>query len=117
MSQASDDYHTPVLSAEHNKKETFLVRIVSLDYYMCKPIPGLDVCFSQLEGTVIERVPVVQIYGSTPGGQKTCIHLHKVRQSTALMRRSAQEGSTPTCIPVMSLLSFCAGVSILLHPL
>ena len=49
---------------------------------MAKPLPGLDMCFSPLEGTVIDRVPVVQIYGSTPGGQKTCVHLHKVRQCT-----------------------------------
>ena len=61
-----------------DQEETFVVRIVSLDYYMAKPIPGLDMCHSQLEGTAIERVPVVQIYGATPGGQKTCLHLHKV---------------------------------------
>ena len=78
MSQASDAYHTPVQPAGQKKEDTFLVRIVSLDYYMAKPLAGLDMCFSQLEGTAIERVPVVQIYGSTPGGQKTCVHLHKV---------------------------------------
>jgi DNA polymerase zeta len=60
------------------REETFVVRIVTLDYYMAKPIPGLDICHSQLEGTAIERVPVVQIYGATPAGQKTCLHLHKV---------------------------------------
>ncbi len=54
------------------------VRIVSLDYYMAKPLPGLDVCFSPLEGTPVERVPIVRIFGSTPSGQKTCLHLHKV---------------------------------------
>lgn len=54
------------------------MRLVCLDYYLAKPIPGLDICHSQLEGTAIERVPVVQIYGATPGGQKTCLHLHKV---------------------------------------
>ena len=84
MSQASDDYHTPLQPAVQKKDETFIVRIVSLDYYMAKPLPGLDMCFSPLEGTVIDRVPVIQIYGSTPGGQKTCVHLHKVRQCTRL---------------------------------
>ncbi|BDA47990.1 probable DNA polymerase zeta catalytic subunit [Coccomyxa sp. Obi] len=58
-------------------EEVFIVRVVCLDYYLAKPIPGLDICHSQLEGTAIERVPVVQIYGATPGGQKTCLHLHK----------------------------------------
>ena len=78
MSQASDACHTPVQQAGQKKDETFLVRIVSLDYYMAKPLAGLDICFSHSEGTAIDRVPVVQIYGSTPGGQKTCVHLHKV---------------------------------------
>lgn len=84
MSQASDGYHTPLQPAVQKRDETFVVRIVSLDYYMAKPLPGLDMCFSPLEGTVIDRVPVIQIYGSTPGGQKTCVHLHKVRQCTRL---------------------------------
>lgn len=56
----------------------FSVRIVSLDHYMARPEPGLDVCYSELEGTVVERVPVVRIFGATPLGQKTCLHLHKV---------------------------------------
>lgn len=59
-------------------QEAFVVRIVSLDYYLTKPTPGLDICYSQLAGAAIERVPVVQIFGATPGGQKTCLHLHKV---------------------------------------
>ena len=57
----------------------FAVRIVSLDHYMARPEPGLDVCYSELEGSVVERVPVVRIFGATPMGQKTCLHLHKVR--------------------------------------
>ena len=56
----------------------FSMRIVSLDHYMARPEPGLDVCYSDLEGTVVERVPVVRIFGATPLGQKTCLHLHKV---------------------------------------
>ncbi len=65
-----------------SQEEVFIVRIVCLDYYLAKPIPGLDICHSHLEGTAIERVPVVQIYGATPGGQKTCLHLHKVGMFT-----------------------------------
>ena len=83
MSQASDAYHTPAQPAGQKSEDTFLVRIVSLDYYMAKPLPGFDICFSQSEGTSIDRVPVVQIYGSTPGGQKTCVHLHKVCPTSA----------------------------------
>lgn len=57
----------------------FAVRIVSLDYYLAPPVPGLDVCYSSLEGTAVERVPVVRVFGATPAGQKCCLHLHRVR--------------------------------------
>lgn len=57
----------------------FSLRIVSLDYYLAEPIPGVDVCFSATEGSAIDQVPVVRIFGATPSGQKACLHLHKVR--------------------------------------
>lgn len=57
--------------------EPFVLRIVSLDYYLAPPVPGQDVCFSSWGGGAIEQVPVVRIFGSTPAGQKTCLHLHK----------------------------------------
>ena len=56
----------------------FVVRIVDLDYQMVRPVPGLDVCYSSLAGEAVDRVPVVRIFGATPAGQKTCIHLHRV---------------------------------------
>ncbi|KAL6657151.1 hypothetical protein ACP70R_004931 [Stipagrostis hirtigluma subsp. patula] len=59
---------TPVLS----------VRIVSLDYYMAPPLPGLDLSRSPFHGEEVEEVPVIRIYGSTPAGQKTCLHVHRV---------------------------------------
>lgn len=54
------------------------MRIVSIDYYLARPIPNFDVSFSHLEGTATEQVPVIRIFGSTPAGQKTCLHVHKV---------------------------------------
>jgi DNA polymerase zeta len=57
----------------------FNVRIVALDYYLAQPIPAVDVCFSPLEGTAIDQVPVIRIFGSTPSGQHVCVHVHKVR--------------------------------------
>uniref|UniRef100_A0A0E0EFX5 DNA polymerase zeta catalytic subunit n=1 Tax=Oryza meridionalis TaxID=40149 RepID=A0A0E0EFX5_9ORYZ len=54
------------------------VRIVSLDYYMAPPLPGFDFSYSQFHGGEVEEVPVIRIYGSTPAGQKTCLHIHRV---------------------------------------
>ncbi|XP_025801172.1 DNA polymerase zeta catalytic subunit isoform X3 [Panicum hallii] len=59
---------TPVLS----------VRIVSIDYYMAPPLPGFDFSRSPFHGEEVEEVPVIRIYGSTPAGQKTCLHIHRV---------------------------------------
>ena len=56
----------------------FVVRLVSIDYYMARPTPGLDECYSQLEGRAIDQVPILRIFGATPGGQKTCLHVHGV---------------------------------------
>ena len=56
----------------------FLVRLVSIDYYLARPAPKVDVSYAPLEGTAVDQVPVVRIFGSTPSGQKTCVHLHKV---------------------------------------
>ncbi|XAR52606.1 DNA-directed DNA polymerase [Bertholletia excelsa] len=55
----------------------FSVRIVSIDYYMAPPIPGLDICYSSFQGGKVNEVPVIRIYGSTPAGQKTCLHVHR----------------------------------------
>ncbi|XP_078398728.1 DNA polymerase zeta catalytic subunit isoform X1 [Cetorhinus maximus] len=54
----------------------FAVRIVTADYYMSSPVKGLDVCFSEFRESEVTRVPVVRIFGPTPAGQKTCLHLH-----------------------------------------
>jgi hypothetical protein len=59
----------------------FSVRIVSLDYYLAPPVPGLDVAFSSLEGSAVDTVPVVRVFGSTPTGQRVCLHLHQVATS------------------------------------
>lgn len=55
----------------------FLVRLVSIDYYLARPAPKVDVSYAPLEGTAVDQVPVVRIFGSTPSGQKACVHLHK----------------------------------------
>ncbi|KAK2890528.1 DNA polymerase zeta catalytic subunit isoform X2 [Channa argus] len=56
----------------------FAVRIVSADYYLASPIKTLDVCYSEFRESDVKKVPVVRIFGATPAGQKTCLHLHGV---------------------------------------
>ncbi|KAL8136319.1 hypothetical protein V2J09_002320 [Rumex salicifolius] len=54
----------------------FSLRIVSIDYYMTSPIPDVDISYSSFQGGKVKEVPVIRIYGSTPGGQKACCHVH-----------------------------------------
>ena len=56
----------------------FSCRIVSADYYLAPPVKGLDVCYSDLTSSAVERVPVIRIFGATPAGQKCCVHVHGV---------------------------------------
>ncbi|XP_055391144.1 DNA polymerase zeta catalytic subunit isoform X7 [Bubalus kerabau] len=56
----------------------FSVRIVTADYYMASPLQGLDICQSPLTQAPVKKVPVVRIFGATPAGQKTCLHLHGI---------------------------------------
>uniref|UniRef100_A0A8D0DQT0 DNA polymerase zeta catalytic subunit n=1 Tax=Salvator merianae TaxID=96440 RepID=A0A8D0DQT0_SALMN len=56
----------------------FSVRVVTADYYMSSPLPGLDPCHSHFREAPVKKVPVVRIFGATPAGQKTCLHLHGI---------------------------------------
>ncbi|DBA81937.1 hypothetical protein WJX77_000726 [Trebouxia sp. C0004] len=65
------------MSSSSTSLQPFALRLVSIDYYLAKPAPKVDVSYAPLEGTSIEQVPVVRVFGSTPSGQKACVHLHK----------------------------------------
>ncbi|XP_070589453.1 DNA polymerase zeta catalytic subunit [Erythrolamprus reginae] len=56
----------------------FSVRVVTADYYMSSPLPGLDPCQSAFREAPVKKVPVVRVFGATPSGQKTCLHLHGI---------------------------------------
>ncbi|XP_053161604.1 DNA polymerase zeta catalytic subunit isoform X1 [Hemicordylus capensis] len=56
----------------------FSVRVVTADYYMSSPLPGLDPCQSHFREAPVKKVPVVRVFGATPSGQKTCLHLHGI---------------------------------------
>ena len=56
----------------------FSCRIVSIDFYTAPPIKDLDVCYSEFRSSAVDKAPVIRIFGSTPLGQKTCLHLHRI---------------------------------------
>ncbi|KAM7346127.1 DNA polymerase zeta catalytic subunit [Cochliomyia hominivorax] len=58
--------------------DIFSLRLVIADFYMEKPVPGLDPCYSEFRGKEIKRVPVIRIFGPNVHGQKTCMHVHGV---------------------------------------
>lgn len=56
----------------------FSCRIVSTDNYQSAPIQDLDVTYSEFWSTPTQSVPILRLYGITPSGQKTCMHIHGV---------------------------------------
>ncbi|XP_053566840.1 DNA polymerase zeta catalytic subunit [Bombina bombina] len=56
----------------------FSLRLVTADYYLAAPLPGLDVTRSHFRDSPVRRIPVVRVFGATPAGQKTCLHLHGI---------------------------------------
>ncbi|NP_001163919.1 REV3 like, DNA directed polymerase zeta catalytic subunit L homeolog [Xenopus laevis] len=56
----------------------FSLRLVTADYYLAAPLPGLDVTRSHFRDSPVRRVPVVRVFGATPAGQRACLHLHGI---------------------------------------
>lgn len=51
-----------------NSKIVQSVCLVTIDHYMCNPIDGLDLLYSEFWGTQIVKVPVLRVFGSTLDG-------------------------------------------------
>ncbi|KAJ8952657.1 hypothetical protein NQ318_020972, partial [Aromia moschata] len=71
-------FQTSLKLIEHNTMTTYLIRIINLDSYMSPPVQGLDVVYSDFRGALINQVPIIRLFGSTPTGQKICVHIHGV---------------------------------------
>lgn len=60
-----------------SRQHCISIRIVNIDHYLTEPGP-FDRRFTPYSETPLEKVPVIRIFGSTPSGQKTCLHIHQV---------------------------------------
>ena len=54
------------------------VRLVVADHYQAPPITGVDPLVSDFSGYSIKKVPVIRVFGSTPAGQRVCLHVHGI---------------------------------------
>jgi hypothetical protein len=57
---------------------SFRLRVVDADYTLERPEMGLDAARSPLTHKPLATAPVLRIFGSTPAGQKACLHVHQV---------------------------------------
>eukprot|EP01083_Nonionella_stella_P301945 1038821_1 len=56
------------------------VRIVDIDYELCKPIDNLDICLSAYSGNALSSVPIIRIFGimNNHSHDTCCLHIHRV---------------------------------------
>ncbi len=64
------------MSLSYEESALVSVRIVTLEWYLASPIPGVDATFAR--NHVIKKVPILRIFGPTAAGQKACVHVHGV---------------------------------------
>jgi len=65
-------------NSQSSGKDAYMsVQIVVLDHYQAEPLEGLDPLTSD-RGYDIRRVPILRVFGATPAGQKTTLHIHGI---------------------------------------
>ena len=63
---------------EHTSTILYSQKILDVDWYLTTPLKGYDPSFCYLSNTSIQSVPVLRIFGPTPTGQSSCLHIHGV---------------------------------------
>jgi DNA polymerase zeta len=67
------------MSGPSTRSAFLKVRIVNIDHYLAEP-GSMDNTVSPFssEPQALLKVPIVRVFGSTPAGQKVCLHIHQV---------------------------------------
>ena len=63
---------------KHTSTILYSQKIIDIDWYLTTPLEGYDPSFCYLSNTSIQSVPVLRIFGPTPTGQSSCLHIHGV---------------------------------------
>ncbi|CAH1420756.1 unnamed protein product [Lactuca virosa] len=57
--------------------ERIVLYIIAPIFTKFREINGsFDLCYSSIQGGKVNEVSVIRVYGSTPAGHKTCLHIH-----------------------------------------
>lgn len=56
----------------------FSMNIVTIDFFMSKPIAHFDPVHSPLRNFVVQKVPVLRVFGNDIEGKKACVFIHGV---------------------------------------
>ncbi|KAI8584678.1 hypothetical protein K450DRAFT_217450 [Umbelopsis ramanniana AG] len=66
------------MSGPSTRSAFLKVRIVNIDHYLAEP-GSMDNTLSPFssEPQALLKVPIVRVFGSTPAGQKVCLHIHQ----------------------------------------
>ena len=64
------------MPAAASRRCLFAVRLVDIDVEYAKPVAELDATCSPLTHKPLRMVPIVRVFGTTPRGQKACLHVH-----------------------------------------
>ena len=75
-SSSSNAPHVAAAGTGSSAREPFRMRIVFRDHLQLTPTHSSDVSRSPLTEREPFRIPVIRLFGITPGGQRACLLVH-----------------------------------------